>query len=281
MKFVFCLLLICGLWLPAQATEKLSHEKLAHEKLTQVSFQSVTAWFHRQADAQVSYGPHPLQFGWLWQVDQSSNKPLVVIVHGGCWLNAFGVDHTFAMATALTAQGHPVWSLEYRRSGDPGGGWPGSLADVKLALSNLHALKPHGIDPDSLVLMGHSAGGHLALLAAADLPQLPIKQVIGLAAITDISRYALGDNSCQQATTQFMGGLPHEQPEAYHQANVLYRNLPAVTLLLQGDADRIVPVLQAQLHGVKSELVSGAGHFDWIHPDSAAFQVLLRHLAHE
>lgn len=271
MKSIICLLLFWGQWVQAQSNDALS----------QVSFQSVTEWPHRQPDVRINYGQDPLQYGWLWQADQPANKPLIVIIHGGCWLNAFGVDHSFAMATALAAKGHPVWSVEYRRTGDAGGGWPGSLADVKLALSSLDQLKPQGINTDSLVLMGHSAGGHLALLAAADLPELPFKQIIGLAAITDISRYALGENSCQLATSQFMGGLPHEQAAAYHQANLIYRNLPDTVRLLHGDADRIVPMLQAKLHGVAVEWVSGAGHFDWIHPDSAAFQVLLQQLTHE
>jgi len=242
----------------------------------QVSFKAVTELAVTQPDLKLPYGDDPVQFGWLWKPDKPSHKSTIVIVHGGCWLNAFGVDHSFPMATALSQAGYPVWSLEYRRTGDTGGGWPGSLNDIKLALKNLNQLHQQGIKTDSIILMGHSSGGHLALLAASEMPDINFKQVIGLAAITDISRYALGENSCQSATAQFMNGLPHEQSAAYHQANLIYRSLPESVLLLQGDADRIVPVVQAKLYAVKIEIMAAAGHFDWVHPGTAAFDKLLR-----
>ena len=241
----------------------------------QVSFSAVTQLTVTQPDTKITYGDEALQFGWLWQPETDSSKPLIVLIHGGCWLNAFGVDHSFPMATALSQLGHPVWSLEYRRTGDPGGGWPGTFDDIKQALLSVDQLQERGINTGSIILMGHSAGGHLALLAASELTHISFNQVIGLAAITDISRYALGDNSCQMATPQFMNGMPHEQSAAYHQANLIYRHLPKQVLLLQGDADRIVPTIQSKLHEVKVELLAEAGHFDWIHPGSPAFKQLL------
>ncbi len=247
----------------------------------QVSYQSVTALPARAPDQRISYGSEPLQHGLLWLPSTGQAKHLIVLVHGGCWLNVFGVDHTQAMATALSQAGHPVWSLEYRRSGDSGGGWPGSLNDIKGALQQLDLLNSHGVNSDQVTIMGHSAGGHLALLAASEMPDINWQHIIGLAAITDVSRYALGNNSCQLATTQFMAGLPHERPDAYQQANLIYRRLPAQVLLLQGDADRIVPELQSRLHAVQAEVLPGAGHFDWIHPGSPAFARLLEHLDHE
>ncbi len=245
----------------------------------QVSFKAVTELTVSQPDFKIQYGNDPLQFGWLWAANRSIAKTPIVLIHGGCWLNAFGVDHSFPMATALAQAGHPVWSLEYRRTGDLGGGWPGSFNDIKLALHHLDQLQDHGINTDSIILMGHSAGGHLALLAASELSDINFKQIIGLAAITDISRYALGTNSCQSAAPQFMNGLPHEQSTAYHQANLIYRRLPDSVVLLQGDSDRIVPVIQSRLHQVKVEMVTAAGHFDWVHPGSPAFQKLQQILA--
>ncbi len=244
---------------------------------SQVSFKAVTELPVKPPDHKIAYGTDPLQHGWLWEPPSGpDHKPLIVLVHGGCWLNAFGADHSYPMATALAAAGHPVWSLEYRRSGDPGGGWPGSLNDIKLALSQLDLVAPFGSQTDAVILMGHSAGGHLALLAASQTPEINYHKIIGLAAITDISRYALGDNSCQLATSQFMSGLPHEQPAAYQDASLVYQQLPPNTVLLQGTTDRIVPVLQAQLPGEHSQVMTGFGHFDWIHPGTDAF----RHLLH-
>jgi acetyl esterase/lipase len=247
----------------------------------QVSFQSVTQLNSRAPDHRISYGTDELQHGLLWLPKSDTQKQLVILVHGGCWLNAFGVDHTVAMATALARQGFPVWSVEYRRTGDPGGGWPGSLEDIKLAVQQRHLLDAYGVDTRRISIIGHSAGGHLALLTAAELPELNWQHIIGLAAITDISRYALGDNSCQQATPQFMNGMPDEQPAAYQQANLMNRALPAQVLLLHGDADRIVPASQAKLNQVTAEVLPEAGHFDWIHPGSPAFNLLLSKLNDE
>lgn len=247
----------------------------------QVSFKTVTELPAREPNIEVAYGKDPLQYGQLWLPKQEAHKSLVILVHGGCWLNAFGVGHSFPMATALAQAGHPVWSLEYRRTGDVGGGWPGSYEDIKLALNQLPLIHGKGVNTDRPILIGHSAGGHLALLAATELTTIKFKQVIGLAAITDISRYALGQNSCQQATLEFMGGLPHERTAAYHDANLIYRKLTDKVVLLQGDADRIVPAIQAELYQVSKQLISGAGHFDWIHPGSPAFKKLLEVLDHD
>ncbi len=245
----------------------------------QVSFKTVTQLTSLQPQHKIAYGKDPLQYGLLWQAANQSNKPLIVMVHGGCWLNAFGVDHTYPLASALSQAGFPVWSLEYRRTGDTGGGWPGSFADIKLALNQLSLLKNHQINVNEVVLMGHSAGGHLALLAASEMNHSTFKQVFGLAAITDISRYALGNNSCQQATTSFMAGLPNERSHAFQTANLIYRKLPDNVTLLHGDADQIVPTTQSQLPDVTTEIIPEAGHFDWIHPGSPAFKRLLELLS--
>ena len=69
-----------------------------------------------------------------------ANAPLVILIHGGCWLNSFDVNHSRPLATALNQEGFAVWSLEYRRTGDSGGGWPGTLEDIQLALSQLERL---------------------------------------------------------------------------------------------------------------------------------------------
>ena len=269
-----CLMLMLIITLNTQA-EKTSAGLIDYPPVSpQVNFKAITDLPFREPDRKIAYGDGPLQFGWFWSPKKTTQAPLIVIVHGGCWLNAFGVDHTFPMATALAQDGHPVWSLEYRRTGDEGGGWPGSFDDIKLALAQLKDVLPQHTSTQEIVLMGHSAGGHLALLAASENTELNIKHLIGLAAITDVSRYALGTNSCQQATPQFMSGMPNERPQAYFAANLIYKKLPANTVLFQGQADQIVPELQSQLPDVSTEVVMQAGHFDWIHPGSPAFAML-------
>ena len=113
---------------------------------SEVKFKAVMDLPTNQPDSKIAYGKNELQFGYLWLPEQKLHKNLIVLVHGGCWLNAFGVDHSFPMATALSQAGHPVWSLEYRRTGDVGGGWPGSYEDIKLALMSLSKLKANGVE---------------------------------------------------------------------------------------------------------------------------------------
>ena len=167
--------------------------------------------------------------------------------------------------------------MEYRRTGDEGGGWPGSFDDVMSAIEFSTSLARFGVDTSNIVLLGHSAGGHLALLAGANSKQ--IKTVIGLAAITDIEQYAAGDNSCQTATPRFMGGSAQQLPENYTSANPTRQARHANTVLIHGKADQIVPVKQATSFSNEVRIIDGAGHFDLIHPGTPAFKALLKELA--
>lgn len=241
-----------------------------------VAFSDVMKLPFRAADEKIPYGDGALQFGWLWL--GSANKPLVILIHGGCWLNTFGVDHAMPMASALSDAGYAVWALEYRRTGDEGGGWPGSFVDIQSALSSIHHL-PDAVNRDQLILLGHSAGGHLALLAhQQNTLKQDIVKTIGLAAITDLPQYVQGQNSCQTAGLKFMGGMPEDLPDAYQSADPQQLGPYNNTLLLHGQADVIVPEKQAKLTGAKTVKLSTTGHFDWIHPGSEAFALLLKKL---
>jgi dipeptidyl aminopeptidase/acylaminoacyl peptidase len=135
------------------------------------------------------------------------------------------------------------------------------------------SLENYPVDLARTVIVGHSAGGHLALLAGSRNPH--VNAVIGLAAITDVVAYSRGDNSCQKATLDFMGGDYESNAAAYRQANPANRALHPDSILLHGDADDIVPLQQAELPGAASRLLEGAGHFDWIHPGTRAYRLLL------
>ena len=104
-----------------------------------VSFDQVTALPFTASHRQIAYGNDPLQFGELWSPLEDSPRGLIVLLHGGCWLNAFDLQYSYAMSTALSQAGYLVWSLEYRRTGDAGGGWPGTFADIMLALATIVA----------------------------------------------------------------------------------------------------------------------------------------------
>lgn len=248
-------------------------------------YADITALPYREPDHVIAYGEHTDQYGLLWlaRAPEADAKPTLVLIHGGCWLNAYDISHTRALATALSQAGYPVWSLEYRRADETASAWPDSLDDLQQALSHRQTLAQYGAATGQLILLGHSAGGHLALLLAASLEAAMPRavSVVGLAAITDIVRYAAGDNSCQRAVKVFMGGDPQSLPQAYAAANPVALELRLPLTLLHGDRDEIVPLTQAQrLHGdnVTRVVQPGAGHFDWIHPGTPAFQVLLQTL---
>jgi acetyl esterase/lipase len=231
------------------------------------------------ADVNIAYGADPLQYALLWRAKPLENKlhkPLVILIHGGCWLSAYDIKHTYALSTGLAQAGFNVWSLEYRRSGDAGGGWPGTYEDIKAGILASASYNSGEFALSGSVLIGHSAGGHLALLAGGEIKQL--KGVIGLAAITDIEEYAAGSNSCQKVTKDFMQGMPKDKSAEYQLANPSQQPLHVNTLILQGDKDNIVPAFELHKLQLKSIVLDGVGHFDWIHPGSAAFSTLTQHL---
>lgn len=244
-----------------------------------VAYSKVAALSFTPADEQLAYGTDPLQYALFWRGNQLENKapqPLVILIHGGCWLSAYDIQHTYALSTGLAQAGFNVWSIEYRRSGDAGGGWPGSYEDIKAGILASASYNSGEFDLADSVLVGHSAGGHLALLAGGVIK--PLKGVIGLAAITDIEEYATGANSCQQVTKGFMHGMPADKPTEYQMANPSKQPIHVNTIILQGDKDTIVPAFALDQLDRKVIMLEGVGHFDWIHPGSAAFVALTQQL---
>lgn len=247
----------------------------------------------------ISYGELPQQKIYYWPALGIAKTNTLVFVHGGCWLEQFDIQHSLAFTTALSQQGFNVYSIEYRRTGN-GGEWPVALNDVNSALV---AIKAHLVANTSnsafnqpVSLLGHSAGGHLATLAAihnntmakgnATFARL---HLLGLAPIIDLLSYANGNNSCQTAAPAFMGGTPKQQQEAYVLASPLSYalNFPSAqsqgstlqsATMLVGSQDSIVPHAMAQHPQAAFVLVPNAGHFDWIHPGSPAFTMLINKL---
>lgn len=261
--------------------------KTTTELMANVSYQAVIEQPYQPAQHRISYGTDPAQFGLLWSpLPEQGDKPLVIFIHGGCWLSEYNIEHSYALASAIANRGYPVWSIEYRRTGVTGGGWPTTYNDVVQGIAAAARLENQGIDLSKLVLVGHSAGGHLALLAGANwqttptLASLPttLGGVIGLAAITDIIRYAKGTNSCETATPQFMGGSEKQIPQAYQQADPASIKHWQQTWLLHRAADSIVAPTQANLTGAETIILDDAGHFDWIHGKTVAFELLINTL---
>lgn len=208
------------------------------------------------AFATTAYGAHPEQVAELWLPAGVGPHPGVVLIHGGCWRAQYGRDLEHRVAADLAARGLAVWNVEYRRL-DCDGDWPLPLEDVVAAVAAL----PADVDPGRIALAGHSAGGHLALLAAS---RVQARGVLAQAPITDL-RLAAERGACAGAVERLLAqGAPSpidDPPDAE-------------ILLLHGDADEYVPAELSRRyanggHAVYVELV-GCGHMEFLDPASEA-----------
>lgn len=249
----------------------------------------------------VAYGPDPSQCGDLF-MPGGAPKLTVALLHGGFWRMPYGRDETGPVARDLAARGFAVWNLEYRRLGAPGGGWPGTFADVSDGLDRLAGLAAEipALDPSRVVVAGHSAGGQLALWAAARSarggelrPPSRVRPLAaaGLAAITDLAA-AFAAGSGRGAVAELLAGSPAAVPARYAEASPLARlPLGVPHLVLHGALDDAVSVADARRYAAAARAcddpvefieLPDAGHFDPIEPASgahAAFVAWLERLA--
>ena len=179
-----------------------------------------------EPDARIHYDDGALQFGDLRVPPGSGPHPVAVFIHGGCWLAEYDIGHSSKLTAALARSGIATWSLEYRRVGNDGGGWPGTYQDVGRGTDHLRSIaREYDLDLDRVIVMGHSAGGHLALWAAARsrLPAeapvastdpLAVRGVLALAPAADLE--SLHEQQvCGHVIDKLMGGSPEEFPERY------------------------------------------------------------------
>ena len=261
---------------------------------TAVSYKDLMARPHGEPDAHLTYGATPEQFGDLWLPKGDGPHPVVLLIHGGCWLSELpGVAMMNPMAEALRAKGFAVWDIEYRRIGAQGGGYPNTFRDVSAAADMLRGIADkYRLDLKHVVAVGHSAGGHLAMWLAAR-PRLPkssplaspnplaIWGVVSLAGILDLKGYREDGAACGGADTVdgITGAAARTGQEVY--ADTSPQTLLPIgvkQVVISGGLDKIVPahwgvsyLAAAQAAGDRavSLNIPSAGHFELIDPQSA------------
>lgn len=277
--------------------------------------EEASAFSHPPVDPDVTaaYGDHPdqvIDFYRPRDPDPALPVPLVVVLHGGAWRAPYDRRHLTPFADFLARRGFAVANVEYRRGallpgqggeGPVAGRWPDTFDDVAAALDALPSLAAAhlpGADAGRTVITGHSAGGHLALWAAArhllptDAPwrtdrPAPVRGVVALAPIADF-QVAEKLDVCSGASRQLLGGeagfaerLPYADP-----AHLLPTGI--ATTLVQGRTDVVVPMAVAEAYAdaaaragevVGLTLLEDVGHFPLIDPAADACAVVAEEIA--
>lgn len=249
--------------------------------------------------ARIAYGVEPSQYVELFRPQGEGMFPVVLLVHGGCWLKEFqGIVQMRNLAGALAAQGIAVWNVEYRRIDEDGGGYPGTYQDAAAALDLLvERASAHHLETRRLVAVGHSAGGHLVqwLAGRSQLPStsglhtrnpFPLRQVVALGSIGDLRRRAAGiEQVCGIDMKRLTGPPTPARPNVYADTSPA-ELMPtgSHTVLINGDLDHVSPpqtaldyAARAQQAGdrVDTIVLPRASHFDEVCASSPAWTLIL------
>lgn len=193
-------------------------------------------------DLRLQYGHDSNQFVDVRFPASKGPHPIVLFIHGGYWRAKYDLTYAGHFCHALKTAGVASWNVEYRRVGNPGGGWPGTFEDIRAAyrfLQNNH--KPGTstkFDLTGFCVAGHSAGGQLALCLAAHEPG--IKRALSLAGVLDLHR-SWELHLSNDAVSSFLGGSPTEVPDHYREASPAEQHIKAKQILIHGTADADVP----------------------------------------
>lgn len=224
------------------------------------------------ADARVAYGSDSNQFIELYKPKTNKERRCVLFLHGGFWRAKYDLKHAGHLCYDLKERGWLAVNVEYRRVGNEHGGWPATFNDIRQALQlTFDSAKKWEIEPQKVVVMGHSAGGQLAFALAGHDHR--VKQAVSLAGVLDLQQaYTL--HLSHDAVVEFLGGTPAQMPDHYKEASPLQLHIVGKQLVVHGKEDDTVPyaisadyVRQKQakerIHLLSFE---DAGHFELIDP---------------
>jgi len=257
-----------------------------------------------KADARIAYGEAPAQVVELFVPKGKGPHPVVILLHGGCYLAEYqGLPQMSGVAADLARRGFAVWNVEYRKLGEPGSGYPGTFLDVADAVDRIRAeAQRYQLDTSRVVALGHSAGGHLALWAAArhNLPKssplwradpLKIRTVISLGGIGDLK--GQGDvfaGACgAEPIPAIIGKAARETPYADTSPAELLP-IGARVVMISGAFDHVMPpftgrafVAKLRKAGDSADVIAlpDAGHYDVVIPTTEAWKQVAATVAHE
>lgn len=232
--------------------------------------------------SRVRYGEdHDHQFADL-RLPKGTPTATLVLLHGGYWMPGYGLDQLDPIASLMTRAGWATWNVEYRPIGD-GGAWPDPMTDVALAIDRLEA---EHLD-STVVVLGHSAGGQLAVWAASrtertpgGAPRVRPRGVVSLSGVLDLVRasYTAGSD---QPVMAFAGGTPQQVPDHYALSDpTLLVPAPCPVWAVHAMDDQVVPLPQATSYVARDRAAGGRAavvpvpgdHFSLIDPQAPSFQ---------
>ena len=236
----------------------------------------------------LAYGTHPDQVGDLMLAADGA-RPLLVCFHGGFWRMPYDRRELDAIVADLAREGWSSWNAEYRRVGVEGGGWPGTGADAVAALEFAGTLVIDGRRPAvaGVIVIGFSAGGHLALWSGAEVARRGgprVRGVVGLAPVVDLAeaeRQGLGRGAVRDLfgrEVELVAGMREASPRARLPLGV-------TQAIIHGTSDDAVPIAMSREYvraagragdRVALHEVPGGGHGDHLDPSSAAHLALKR-----
>jgi len=229
-----------------------------------------------------AYGSLPDQFGEYGAPEGGHHRPIVTLIHGGFWREQYQLGLMHPLAESLHALGYPTWNIEYRRVGASGGGFPTTLDDVAAAIDYLDVISQDDhVEWQGHVVVGHSAGGHLALWNASREGSVRPDLTVGLAPVADViaaNRNGVG----RDATANFFDGNYDDVPDRYAQAQPDVAAFAGRVVVVHGTDDEQVPLEQStNLIDQVARVVEldGVDHFDVINPEHASWDLVLAEIA--